>query len=155
METAAEIRRIAEEKLTDPSHFLVEVILSSRNRPQKVTVIIDGDAGISIDNCAILSREISKVLDDSFLLADSYTLEVTTPGLDQPLKLHRQYRKNVGRRLRVRLAETTVEGKLVDVSEAKITIEHEKKEGKKKIEITPLEIQFSDIDKSFVLVSFK
>ena len=152
MEAAEEIRKIAEGKLTDPSQFIVDVIVSSKRKPQKVTVILDGDSGVSIDHCADISREISKALDDSMLLTDSYLLEVTTPGLDQPLKLHRQYKKNIGRRMRIKISDKIVEGKLVGVSDSGITIESG--DGKK-IEKSLVELKFSEIDKSIVLVSFK
>ena len=152
MEAAEEIRKIAEAKLNDPSQFIVDVIVSSKRKPQKVTVIVDGDAGVSIDHCADISREISKALDESTLLTDSYVLEVTTPGLEQPLKLHRQYKKNIGRRMKIKTSEKIVEGKLVGVSDEGITIEAG--DGKK-MEKSVVELKFSEIDKSIVLVSFK
>ncbi len=152
MDAAEEIRKIAEGKLKDSSQFVVDVIVSSKRKPQKVTVVVDGDAGISIDDCADISREVAKVLDDSLVLTDSYVLEVTTPGLDQPLKLHRQYKKNIGRRMRIKVSDKVVEGKLVGVSDSGVTIEQG--DGKK-IEKSVVELKFSEIDKSIVLVSFK
>ena len=152
MEAAEEIRKIAEGKLTDPSHFIVDVTVSSKRKPQKVTVILDGDSGVNIDDCADISREISKALDDSMLLSDSYVLEVTTPGLDQPLKLVRQYKKNIGRKMRIKTSDKVVEGKLVGVSDSGIAVELG--DGKK-IEKSLVELKFSEIDKSIVLVSFK
>jgi ribosome maturation factor RimP len=152
MDAAEEIRKIAEGKLKDSSQFVVDVIVSSKRKPQKVTVVVDGDAGISIDDCADISREVAKVLDDSLVLTDSYVLEVTTPGLDQPLKLHRQYKKNIGRRMRIKVSDKVVEGKLVEVSDSGVTIEQG--DGKK-IEKSVVELKFSEIDKSIVLVSFK
>lgn len=153
MEIADEIRKIAEERLNDPGKFIVDISVSLRG-VQKVLVTIDGDNGVTIDDCADISRELGKVLDDSNLLKDSYTLEVSTPGLDQPLKLKRQYTKNIGRKLRVKLKETTVEGKLISVAPDEIVIEQEVGSGKKK-EVNVIGIPFSEIDKSFVLVSFK
>ena len=152
MDAAEEIRKIAEGKLKDSSQFVVDVIVSSKRTPQKVTVVVDGDAGISIDDCADVSREVAKALDDSLVLTDSYVLEVTTPGLDQPLKLHRQYKKNIGRRMRIKVSDKVVEGKLVGVSDSGVTIEQG--DGKK-IEKSVVELKFSEIDKSIVLVSFK
>jgi ribosome maturation factor RimP len=152
MDAAEEIRKIAEGKLKDSSQFVVDVIVSSKRKPQKVTVVVDGDAGISIDDCADISREVAKVLDDSLVLTDSYVLEVTTPGLDQPLKLHRQYKKNIGRRMRIKVSDKVVEGKLVGVSDSGVTIEQG--DGKK-IDKSVVELKFSEIDKSIVLVSFK
>ena len=152
MDAAEEILKIAEGKLKDSSQFVVDVIVSSKRKPQKVTVVVDGDAGISIDDCADISREVAKVLDDSLVLTDSYVLEVTTPGLDQPLKLHRQYKKNIGRRMRIKVSDKVVEGKLVGVNDSGVTIEQG--DGKK-IEKSVVELKFSEIDKSIVLVSFK
>ena len=79
-------------------------------------------------------------------------LEVSTPGLDQPLKLQRQYKKNIGRKMRIKISNKFVEGKLVAVSDSGITIEQG--DGKK-IEKSVVELKFSEIDKSIVLVSFK
>ena len=152
MDAAEEIRKIAEGKLKDSSQFVVDVIVSSKRKPQKVTVVVDGDAGISIDDCADISRDVAKTLDDSLVLTDSYVLEVTTPGLDQPLKLHRQYKKNIGRRMRIKVSDKVVEGKLVGVNDSGVTIEQG--DGKK-IERSVVELKFSEIDKSIVLVSFK
>ncbi len=154
MEIAEEIKKIAEGKLTEPGHFIVDVVVSSRNGPQKVMVIVDGDNGVNIDDCAGISRELSKTLDELPLLNNSYLLEVSTPGLDQPLKLKRQYKKNIGRKLKVKLQDKIIEGKLLECTEEKITIVQETGMGKNKV-LTPVEIQFSEIEKSFVLVSFK
>ena len=117
-------------------------------------MIIDGDKGVTIDDCANLSRELSKAFDDAQFLEESYTLEVSTPGLDQPLKLKRQYIKNIGRRIKVHTQQHTLEGKLVEVSDEKIKIEQELGTGKNK-EVKVTEISFSEIDKTLVLVSFK
>lgn len=136
------------------SQFIVDVIVTSKRGPRKILVILDGDTGINIDDCANLNRELSKDLEALPSLQESYLLEVSTPGLDQPLKLKRQYRKNIGRRLSVRLADKVLEGKLVEVSEDKITLEQENFVGKQK-QVVGVDIEFSEIDKSFVLVSFK
>ena len=116
--------------------------------------MVDGDKGISIDDCAELSRELSKVLDESNLIPDAFVLEVSTPGLDQPLKSKRQYVKNIGRNVRVKTKEKTVDGKLITVEDEKIEILQQVGIGKKKEE-KRIEISFKDLDKTFVLVSFK
>jgi ribosome maturation factor RimP len=154
MQVEEQIKNIAEQKLTDPSHFLVDVVVSAHKGPKKVLVIIDGDNGVSIDDCAEISRSLSAVLDESPLFGDSYTLEVSTPGLDQPLKLKRQYVKNVGRKLKVKLADKIEEGKLEAVGEEGITLSKQIGTGKKK-ETMNVDINFSQIEKAFVLVSFK
>ena len=117
-------------------------------------VLLDSDNGINIDECADLSRALSNVLDEVTWLEDSYLLEVSTPGLDHPLKLKRQYHKNIGRRLKVKVLEKMEVGKLIAVADEMITLEQEIGTGKKK-EIKTIGIPFTDIEKAFVLVSFK
>ena len=154
MEFAEEIKNIITRKLADPNQFLVDVIVKGHKGPKKVLIIIDSDKGVTIDDCAILSREISKAFDDLQLFEDSYMLEVSTPGLDQPLRLARQYYKNIGRRIKVVTHQQAVEGKLVEVGEDKIKLEQEIGAGKHK-ETKIIELSFLEIDKTFVLVSFK
>jgi ribosome maturation factor RimP len=154
MDLAAEIRRIAEEKLA-PAHFIIEVLVSVKKIPNKIMVIADGDQGFNIDDCAELSRQLAKYLDDHTNLIDSnYLLEVSTPGLDHPLKLKRQYYKNIGRGLKVKLKDRIEEGKLTEVTDEKITLLQETGTGKKK-ETKVTEIALSEIEKALVQVSFK
>ena len=155
MEIADEIRNIVAGKLTDSNQFLVDVIVKGHKGPQKVLVVIDSDKGVTIDECADLSRELSKAFDDTQLFTNSYMLEVSTPGLDQPLRLNRQYHKNVGRGVRVvKKDQQIIEGKLIEVTDTLITVEQEIPVGKIKEKVM-LGIPFSEIDKTFVLISFK
>lgn len=148
------IREIAETHLKDNSHFVVDVIASFKGAAGKVLVIVDGDKGIGIDDCAELSRDLSKSLDETNLIPQAFNLEVSTPGLDQPLKSKRQYVKNIGRNVRVRLADKMEEGKLTAVDDDSIQLTQTTGTGKKKEEKT-LEIPFDKIDKTIVLISFK
>lgn len=117
-------------------------------------VFVDGDRGITIDDCAEISRKLSKALDESPMAMDNYLLEVSTPGVDHPLRLKRQYTKNLGRKLKIKVQDKIVEGRLVEVNEENIVISQETGMGKTKETVT-LNIPFSDIEKAFVLVSFK
>ncbi len=154
MDVIEEIKKIAVAKLTDKSQFIVDVVVSSRKGPKKILVLLDGDQGITIDDCANLSRELSKAFDELKELEESYMLEVSTPGLDQPLVLHRQFKKNIGRGLKVKLQDKILEGDLTEVFEQKIVLTQQQGSGKKK-EMKTIEIPFSEIEKAFVLVSFK
>lgn len=154
MELTEEIKKLAETHLKDASHFVVDVIASLRNNPKKLLVILDGDKGISIDDCAELSRNLSTALDETNLVDGAFILEVSTPGLDQPLKNRRQYVKNVGRNVKVKTKVNTVEGKLSNVTENSIELIQTIGTGKKKEE-KAVEVAFEDIEKTFVLVSFK
>lgn len=154
MDLVEEIRNTATRNLS-PDKFTVDVVISGKKIPKRVLVIIDGDAGVTIDDCADLSRKLSKEFEErSFFGDDNYILEVSTPGLDQPLKLRRQFQKNIGRNLKVKLQESQEEGKLSEVTEDYIVILQEKAVGKKKEE-KEIRIPFTEIDKAFVMVSFK
>jgi ribosome maturation factor RimP len=152
MDVGAKVREIAEGKLADPGHFIVTVKFLDRQRPARLIVIVDGDNGVTIDACAELSRQLSKALDEQDLLPMAYTLEVSTPGLDHPLQLKRQYRKNVGRGLKVHLVnKQIVQGRLESATEDKVVIEEQVKNAVSKT----TEIAYGDIEKAFVMVSFK
>ncbi len=152
MDFKEKIKELAETNLADTSHFLVDVIVS-KHKPMKFTVILDGDKGITIDDCATLSNRINETLGE--LIEEQYSLEVSTPGLDHPLKFHRQFVKNVGRGMKVHTtAKKVISGKLLAAEVEKVILETEIKEGKKG-ETKLIEIPFSEIEKAFVTVSFK
>lgn len=154
MDIKEKLTQLAGESLLNPGQFIVEVIASSRNL-SKITVIVDGDNGVNIDDCHRISKELSAKLDELDFGTDRYVLEVSTPGLDHPLKLKRQYQKNVGRGLKVHcLDKSILQGKLVEVSDEAITLRQELKEGKK-ITDKDVVIKFEDVERAFVMVSFK
>src|SRR5690349_5452152 len=151
MDLVEEIRNLATQNLS-PDKFVVEALVSGKKIPKRVMIIIDGDHGITIDDCAELSRVLSKQFDDrGFFGDDNYLLEVSTPGLEHPLKLKRQYFKNTGRNVRVVSRESSHEGKLKEVTDEKIVLLQETGTGKKK-ETREVEIPFSEIEKTFVMV---
>ena len=153
MDLEDEIRERTTSILTS-GQFVVDVTVSARRGPRKILVVVDGEQGVNIDDCALVSRKLLEVIEEERLIGDSYTLEVSTPGIDQPLKLKRQYYKNLGRRMKIRLQDKTVEGKLAGVADDSIDLIQEEGTGKNKEETT-VRIPFSSIDKAFVLVSFK
>lgn len=154
MDAVEETRRLAESSLEDETQFIVDVKLSAGKGSSRLLVVVDGDNGISIDACATISRKLSKAMDEAGILNGQYVLEVSSPGLDQPLKGERQYRKNVGRRLRVTADGRTEEGLLVNVTPEGIRLTGSSGKGKK-AEAWSREIPFSAIRKAIVLVSFK
>ncbi|MBS1505023.1 MAG: ribosome maturation factor RimP [Bacteroidetes bacterium] len=152
MDLKEKIKDLAEKSLGSPAHFLVDVVVS-KHKPMKITVIVDGDQGITIDDCAAVSRALNDSTET--LIDEQYSLEVSTPGLDHPLKMKRQYVKNKGRGLKAVLKnKSIVTGVLKEVVEEKIVVETESGKGKK-IELKTVEIPFSEIEKAFVTVSFK
>lgn len=145
----------------DDSLFLVDISILDAKNSQKVVVHLDGDEGISIDTCAEISRKLGNLMEEEELISESYTLEVSSPGLDLPLKMHRQYIKNIGRRVKVLLQDnTTLKGELTQVSEQQIVLQEElkiksKDKSKKRGETKEVVIPFQDIKKTNVLASFK
>jgi ribosome maturation factor RimP len=114
----------------DNSYFLVDVKIKPTNN---VKVYLDGDKGITIEKCVQVNRALYKKMEETGLFPDGdFSLEVSSPGLDEPLKLIRQYRKNVGRRVEVQLLDGTLrEGKLAEVSEDGIIVEETPAKNKK------------------------
>jgi ribosome maturation factor RimP len=154
MVTNERIKELLEQSLADQNHFLVDLVVNSKSNPIKITVVLDGDKGISIDDCATVSRTFAALLDEENSL-ENYALEVTTPGLDQPLRLKRQYVKNIGREVKIQLKDKKIErGKLVESTEDTVVIEHEVKEGKQK-ELKKTTFTFEEIERTLVEVSFK
>lgn len=133
--------------------FLVDVVSKGNGRGGKVIVLLDGDHGVGIDKCVDLSRKLSKFLDEDIDLIEPLTLEVSSAGLDHPLKLKRQYLKNVGKSVRVlRQDQSEVIGRLEKVEKESILI---KTKGSKKKPAEEVKIEFKNINKTIVLVSFK
>ncbi|MFP5225929.1 MAG: ribosome maturation factor RimP [Actinomycetota bacterium] len=96
-----------------------------RGRTNLVRVTVDSDAGVDLDRCAEVSNQLSRMLDADDLIPFSYTLEVTTPGADRPLKAPREFARNIGRPLRIvtQTDSKPTEGKLVSVREDEVTLE--------------------------------
>lgn len=114
----------------DPEYFLVEVKIRPTNN---IKVFLDGDKGIPIEKCVAYNRQLYKMLEETELFpTDDFSLEVSSPGLDEPLKLIRQYQKNTGRKVEVLLKDgVKTEGLLKAVSETSVEVEETRGKGKK------------------------
>jgi ribosome maturation factor RimP len=142
--------------LENEQHFLVDVRISGSEGKQKIIILLDGDEGISIDDCATVSRKLANRIEEQDLIQDAYILEVSSPGIDFPLASERQYKKNIGRTLKIVLNDgTTHTGVLQEVSNTGVLIEEEVKQKGKKAVKQPLELPYSNIKSTNVLVSFK
>lgn len=143
------------EFLGDGDKFLVDIRISTRN---KLMVFIDGDKGVSISDCAQLSRYIESLLDRE---KEDFELEVSSVGVGTPLKMIRQYRNNAGRLMLIIFHDgTRQKGRLVEVADQGIRIEKEivKKGKKKKNPDTDKEmlffIAYSDIHEAKILPAY-
>jgi ribosome maturation factor RimP len=135
-----------------PEAFLIEIKSAPGNN---ISVLLDADDGITIDRCIKINRALYKYIEESNLFPDNnFSLEVSSPGVDRPLQLHRQYLKNVGRKVEVLYTDgTKLEGTLTTVNDEGIKIEQQEGKGKKMIkkEVT---ILFNEIKHTTVLITF-
>ncbi len=136
----------------NPSHFLVEIRIKPTNN---IKVFIDADEGMPLSELIQYNRKLYKDIEESGMYPDgNFSLEVSSPGLDEPLKLYRQYKKNMGRYVEVLLNDTTkVEGKLLEATEEGIVLEIESGKGKKK-EIRQETILFENIKNTKIQIKF-
>ena len=149
MISAEDIRKTVEEKIEGTDRFVVEVKVKAGNR---ITVLLDSDTSVSIDDCIALTRHIESVFDRE---KEDYDLTVSSAGIDQPFRLLRQYIKNIGREVEVRLKDNTVfKGKLVSADENCIKVYI--KTRIKKVETGETrEIPFTGISQTTEIISFK
>jgi ribosome maturation factor RimP len=103
-----------------------------------------------------ISRYVGFHLEEENTIAQAYNLEVSSPGVGEPLKLNRQYQKNIGRTVGLKLKDGKKrEGKLLQVAEDSLTIEESVKEkGKKAVSVESI-VPLNDIIETSVLISFK
>ncbi|TDB67857.1 ribosome maturation factor RimP [Arundinibacter roseus] len=155
-----QITTFLEPYLEEGKYFIVDIHVKASKVSQKVMILLDSDEGITIQECADISRALGNDLEASETIDTPYTLEVSSPGLDQPLHLLRQYTKNVGRELKVSLVSgEIVSGTLVEVKESSIVLQvpAPKKKPKVPLEESALrpELPLETIAKAIVQVSFK
>lgn len=137
---------------SDPENFLVEVKIGPGNN---IKIYIDADRGMSIDKLAQYNRSLYKQIEESgFFPNGDFSLEISSPGLDEPLKLHRQYLKNIGREVEVILKNgIKLQGKLVSATGDEILINEERK-NKKQREVTQHTIPYNDIKTTKIQIKF-
>lgn len=121
----------------------------------KVIVFVDGDNGITIDYCAKLSRELEKHIDENNILGEKYGLDVSSPGIDQPL-IQRQYAHNLGREINVLLNDgKELRGELISNDTSNFVLKTKiKNKDTKIIEETLHKITFNDVKKSVVIIKY-
>ncbi len=124
---AGRIRLLAEEVTAATPYFVVEVNVRGHRGTRVVEIYIDSDDEVGLDDLATVSRELEFLLDVEDVVDGSYSLDVSTPGADRPLRLPRQYRKHVGRPLRVKYEENgsknKTEGTLTTAGDEAIEID--------------------------------
>ena len=148
------VTQLLNEALKEHTHlFLIDMEIASDN---KIAVIIDGDQGVRVEDCIAISRAIEHNLDRE---EEDFSLEVSTPDIAHPLKVKRQYIKNLNRILKVKNAEEEFEGTLVAADEDKIVLNWKAREpkliGKGKVTVQKsVTIEYKDIIEAKVKIVF-
>jgi ribosome maturation factor RimP len=159
MELIEKIHQLLEEKYSSDETFgdcfTVEIDLKPN---QRLYVFADSDSGFTFEKCQKLSRYLEGFLDENGWLGEKYLLEVSSPGIERPLKFPRQYKNNIGRNLAITTQEGTLhEGLLLAADDEKVTLQNTvvHKEGKKKIEtIVDTPFQYDQIKKALIKLGF-
>lgn len=139
--------------LDKPSIFLIDFTITDSF---KIIVNLDGDNGVDLQDCIDVSRAIDSKLDRE---EQDFSLEVASVGIGSPLKMVRQYKKNVGRTLIVKIQTQTIEAELVEANDDFIILSWQarepKKIGKGKETVQKKqEIPYTDIKEAIVTVTF-
>ena len=147
-----EIVRSLIEPLLTGDIFLVDLKVKSINN---FKIFLDADSGLGIEKCIKINRALYKRMEEMGLYPEGdFSLEVSSPGLTEPLKMLRQYHKNIGRAVAVtNLEEETKEGELITVTETDITLKITEGKGKKEV-IREETIPFDQIKSTVVQIKF-
>ncbi len=133
--------------------FLVEIKVKPVNN---IKIFLDADSGLGIEKCIKINRRLYRTMEEMELYPEGdFSLEVSSPGLSEPLKMHRQYLKNIGREVEVtKNDDSKVTGELKEVTEENITLTYTEGKGKKaevKVEVVAME----DVKQTIVQINFK
>lgn len=134
--------------------FLIELSVSENN---KIIITLDGDSGVNLQDCITISRAVEQELDKEEL---DFSLEVASAGVSSPLKFVRQYKKNIGRKLKVKtISNEEIEALLTGADDEAATFSWKAREpkkigkGKETVEKT-VRLPYEEIKESIVLISF-
>jgi ribosome maturation factor RimP len=145
------VSKLTEEFLREHDTFLVDVVVKRGNQ---ISVFIDGDHGVTIETCRELNHFLNENLDRD---TEDYDLTVSSAGADRPLKLPRQYKKNIGKALDIITSNgEKISGTVLTADENGIELEIlPVKKQKKTQEIIRMSLQFSDIKSAKEVITFK
>ena len=128
--------------------YLEDVTIASAGRRSMLTVIVDGDTHLSLDQVTSATKAIGEIVESIQSLGETpFTLEVTSPGLDRPLTKVRHWQKNINRLVKVVLQDgSEIKGRINEVNEASSVV-GEKKVNYSDIKRATLEVEFKPVSK--------
>jgi ribosome maturation factor RimP len=130
--------------LSDLGFYLEDITITSAGRRSMLTVIVDGDTHLSLDQVTVATKAISEIVENIQSLGQApFTLEVTSPGLDRPLTKPRHWRKNIDRLVKMVLFDgKEIKGRVKDATEISATVDEQV-------------VKFSDIKRATLEIEFK
>ena len=130
--------------ISQAGYFLEDVQVATPGKSRIITVIVDSDKPLNLDQVTVVSRQVGELLDNAtFMGEQAFTLEVTSPGIDRPLTLERHWRKNIGKLVKVvKNSDGIVEGRILSVTSNSAILEN-------------AEINFADVRKATLVIEFK
>lgn len=136
----------------DQSYFCVQIKVKPTNN---IKIFLDGDNGLPIERCTYFNRKLYKAIEEEAWFPEGdFSLEVSSPGVDEPLLLKRQYQKNKGRKVIVTTQDgNEMDGVLLEVDEQGILLERTEGKGKKAL-LQQIQIAFENIKSTIVQVQF-
>lgn len=145
-----EIEKSIEAFVRAENYYLFELSIKNINKNPFIQLFVDTETGIDADKLAELNRKLSKMIDENDLITGSYRLDVSSPGIDRPLKYIWQYKRNIGRSMEVSFRDNDSEkikvGALMNADDERILLET-----KNEIDVIP----YAQIIKAIVQVRFK
>jgi ribosome maturation factor RimP len=143
------IVQISNEIAEKLNFFVIDINFRGDNRKKIIEVFVDAEKNIDADNLAEISREINSVFEEQDIIQQAYRLDVSTPGVDRPLKFLKQFPKHINRNFEVTYKAgdeaRTITGKLLSVEREELTFLSDKKE---------VLIEFKNITTAKVIISF-
>ncbi len=143
------IKDTAKEIVEKNNFFLIDLNFRGNPKQRVIEIFIDGEKNISAEDCAMVSREINKKIEEENLLESSYRLDVSSPGVDRPLIYLKQFPKHVNRNMEIIFEQEDqtkkIKAKLLNVEDENLVFQHNNNE---------IIINFNKIQKAKVLVSF-
>lgn len=139
-EVKQQICNLLEAPLATAGFELAEVVLSQYKQSITLRLIVYGDKGVSIDDCVRLSRLSSEIIDGTDLFEKGYTLEVSSPGLDRPLKTGRDYKYRIGETVRINFVDSKrkrLKAEIVSITDQTVCLKND--DGTHSIDLADIE----------------
>lgn len=137
--------------LHEAGYFLEDVNLVSPGQHRIVTVIVDGESALNLDQVTVASKLVSELLDEATFMGETpFTLEVTSPGIDRPLTLPRHFAKNIDRLLKVTKSDgVVITGRILSNTDNDLTLSVTEKKDVKEVVISLGDIKRAQVEIEF------